>query len=281
MEEGRVTTTSNGPHVERSDKQTHAYSGRIVLFVLLCVAILIGAITLQARFKIGGNSPDVTDKNYRAPQPSGFAEMAAEMRRDRLDKRQVQAARPSPDARGPRTQKIVIEEARETRAPQYTQPALPRYYSNRDDAQAASTLRTLKMQALAAKPIAEDFKKEVTAGGSGSAEAASQGGQARQVMDSASMAALMRQQDDGQPDLNRQAEKMDFFRGANGGASMTPQGYSASLPLPQQFPYELKAGTLIPGILISGINSDLPGNVLAQVSENVWDTAIGKYVLIP
>jgi type IV secretion system protein VirB10 len=44
---------------------------------------------------------------------------------------------------------------------------------------------------------------------------------------------------------------------------------------------ELKAGTIIPGILISGINSDLPGNVLAQVSENVWDTASGKFILIP
>jgi type IV secretion system protein VirB10 len=62
---------------------------------------------------------------------------------------------------------------------------------------------------------------------------------------------------------------------------MTPQGYSANLPVPQQFPYELKSGTIIPGILISGINSDLPGNVVAQVSENVWDTATGKFVLIP
>jgi type IV secretion system protein VirB10 len=69
--------------------------------------------------------------------------------------------------------------------------------------------------------------------------------------------------------------------GANGGASLTPQGYSASVPFPQQFPYELKAGTLISGILITGINSDLPGNVTAQVSENVWDTATGKFVLIP
>jgi type IV secretion system protein VirB10 len=50
---------------------------------------------------------------------------------------------------------------------------------------------------------------------------------------------------------------------------LTPQGYSANLPVPKQFSYELKAGTLIPGILITGINSDLPGNVLVQVSENV------------
>jgi type IV secretion system protein VirB10 len=98
-------------------------------------------------------------------------------------------------------------------------------------------------------------------------------------MDSANLAALMQQ---GQaPDANGQAQNQDFLRGAKGGGSFTPQGYSDSLPVPQQFPYELKAGTVIPGVLLTGINSDLPGNVIAQVSENVWDTAAGKHVLIP
>jgi Type IV secretory pathway, VirB10 components len=94
------------------------------------------------------------------------------------------------------------------------------------------------------------------------------------------MAALMQQ---GTPpaDPNGQAQKQNFLRGADGGSSLTPQGYSRNIPIPQQFPYELKAGTIIPGILLSGINSDLPGNVLAQVSENIWDTSSGKYVLIP
>ena len=45
--------------------------------------------------------------------------------------------------------------------------------------------------------------------------------------------------------------------------------------------FEVKAGTIIPCVLISGLNSDLPGNAIAQVSENVWDTATGKYLLIP
>lgn len=45
--------------------------------------------------------------------------------------------------------------------------------------------------------------------------------------------------------------------------------------------YELRAGFVIPAILITGINSDLPGQILAQVSENVYDTATGKYLLIP
>ena len=45
--------------------------------------------------------------------------------------------------------------------------------------------------------------------------------------------------------------------------------------------YELKAGALLPCVLISGLNSDLPGNLIAHVSENVWDTATGHYLLIP
>jgi type IV secretion system protein TrbI len=46
-------------------------------------------------------------------------------------------------------------------------------------------------------------------------------------------------------------------------------------------PYELKAGTVIPAVLITGINSDLPGQITAQVRSNVYDTIAGKYVLIP
>jgi type IV secretory pathway VirB10-like protein len=45
--------------------------------------------------------------------------------------------------------------------------------------------------------------------------------------------------------------------------------------------FELRAGFVVPGIMISGINSDLPGQIMAQVSQNVYDTATGKYLLIP
>ncbi|ECQ3496002.1 conjugal transfer protein TrbI [Campylobacter coli] len=46
-------------------------------------------------------------------------------------------------------------------------------------------------------------------------------------------------------------------------------------------PYEIKAGWNIPAILITGVNSDLPGQILAQVTQNVYDTSTGKYLLIP
>ena len=40
------------------------------------------------------------------------------------------------------------------------------------------------------------------------------------------------------------------------------------------------AGSVIPAVLVSGINSDLPGPILAQVSQNVFDSATGKYLLV-
>ncbi|HDU9451512.1 TPA: conjugal transfer protein TrbI [Campylobacter coli] len=45
--------------------------------------------------------------------------------------------------------------------------------------------------------------------------------------------------------------------------------------------YEIKVGWNIPAILITGVNSDLPGQILAQVTQNVYDSATGKYLLIP
>ncbi|EAH6765239.1 conjugal transfer protein TrbI [Campylobacter coli] len=45
--------------------------------------------------------------------------------------------------------------------------------------------------------------------------------------------------------------------------------------------YEIKADWNIPAILITGVNSDLPGQILAQVTQNVYDSATGKYLLIP
>ena len=46
-------------------------------------------------------------------------------------------------------------------------------------------------------------------------------------------------------------------------------------------PYELRAGFIVPAVLISGVNSDLPGQIVAQVSQDVFDTATGKWRLIP
>ncbi len=46
-------------------------------------------------------------------------------------------------------------------------------------------------------------------------------------------------------------------------------------------PYQIMAGTLIAASLITGINSDLPGMIVAQVTEPVYDTVTGTHLLIP
>jgi type IV secretion system protein VirB10 len=45
--------------------------------------------------------------------------------------------------------------------------------------------------------------------------------------------------------------------------------------------YQLMAGTVISASLITGLNSDLPGFVIAQVTEHVYDTVSGRFLLIP
>ncbi|MFT9073234.1 TrbI/VirB10 family protein [Gluconobacter potus] len=56
---------------------------------------------------------------------------------------------------------------------------------------------------------------------------------------------------------------------------------SAERLAPSPSPYVLQAGSIIPGALITGIRSDLPGEVTAQVTENVYDSPTGHSLLIP
>ncbi len=46
-------------------------------------------------------------------------------------------------------------------------------------------------------------------------------------------------------------------------------------------PYILRTGYVIPAILISAMDSELPGTITAQVAQNVYDTPTGNYLLIP
>jgi type IV secretion system protein VirB10 len=79
-----------------------------------------------------------------------------------------------------------------------------------------------------------------------------------------------------EPDPNGQRHKQDFL------ARKPEQGiynpHSLQDPLS---PHEVLAGTVIAASLITGLNSDLPGFVTAQVTENVFDTVTGQTLLIP
>jgi len=77
------------------------------------------------------------------------------------------------------------------------------------------------------------------------------------------------------PDLNMQDRKESFLE-----TERTTEYLPHTRKSPLS-PYELKAGSIIPAVMISGINSDLPGQIIAQVSQHVYDTASGQYLLIP
>ncbi|MGE6498351.1 TrbI/VirB10 family protein [Cupriavidus metallidurans] len=74
---------------------------------------------------------------------------------------------------------------------------------------------------------------------------------------------------------NRQDHKESFLKGGS-----TETRNSGNLQMPAS-PYQVMAGTVIAGALVTGIKSDLPGDVIATVTEPVYDTATGKFLLIP
>ncbi len=76
--------------------------------------------------------------------------------------------------------------------------------------------------------------------------------------------------------LNEQGNKNSFLKNEESNAA-----YLENFEEDPISPYEVKAGTIIPGIMITGINSDLPGNIVGQVRESVFDTVSGNYLLIP
>ncbi|HFF8538745.1 TPA: TrbI/VirB10 family protein [Raoultella ornithinolytica] len=74
---------------------------------------------------------------------------------------------------------------------------------------------------------------------------------------------------------NRQDQKEAFLK-----AGSTETRNSGNLKMPTS-PYQVMAGTVIAGALVTGIKSDLPGDVIATVTEPIYDTATGKFLLIP
>lgn len=56
---------------------------------------------------------------------------------------------------------------------------------------------------------------------------------------------------------------------------------SASRLIEPSSPYVVQAGAVIPAALITGIRSDLPGQITAQVTQNVYDSPTGRILLIP
>lgn len=75
---------------------------------------------------------------------------------------------------------------------------------------------------------------------------------------------------------NLQTEKQQFLTSTRDTASYLQQPYLRPVS-----DYEIKAGSVIPAALVTAINTDLPGDITARVTENVYDSVTGRYLLIP
>jgi len=77
---------------------------------------------------------------------------------------------------------------------------------------------------------------------------------------------------------NMQARKEAFLATVGGRQTDDYLSSTRGAPLSR---YEVKAGWEIPAVLEQSLNSDLPGELKALVTSNVYDTATGLYLLIP
>ncbi|MER8974121.1 MULTISPECIES: TrbI/VirB10 family protein [unclassified Mesorhizobium] len=78
------------------------------------------------------------------------------------------------------------------------------------------------------------------------------------------------------PAQNMQDRKLAFVNAGPDRRTVSPDRLAEKAS-----PYIVQAGTVIPAALITGIRSDLPGEITAQVTENVYDSPTGSYLLIP
>jgi len=78
----------------------------------------------------------------------------------------------------------------------------------------------------------------------------------------------------GQP--TAQDKQLAFLNAAADRRTVTPDRVT-----PQASPFVLQAGAVISAALITGIRSDLPGQITAQATENIYDSPTGRILLVP
>ena len=123
--------------------------------------------------------------------------------------------------------------------------------------EAGVMVRTTETQSVRNNPdVASGAATNAPSPGDGTAAANALGGQA--------------------PDPGSQSRKQAFLDRPSTGDDINPHRLAAA-----PSPWTLSAGSIIAASLITGLNSDLPGFVTAQVTENAYDSVTGSTILIP
>jgi type IV secretory pathway VirB10-like protein len=89
------------------------------------------------------------------------------------------------------------------------------------------------------------------------------------------------QQGNGTPEEKKEATALgNALASANYGADNPDRWYSPN-QVENPVRFQLRAGFVIPAVLLSGVNSEVPGTIIAQVAQDVYDNATGSDLLIP
>lgn len=222
-----------------------------VAAVLMGMTVLVAIVTLKAKPPRGGTVAG--DTTATAPHPGQPSFLDRPVRPDT-------AARPAPralDSVPPMPAELGHHEFSTEPIPAYVPPAPPPTSDGAgSDAPADEAFRRALRSPV---PIASS-QLAAPIGGSIASPAGGSGGAV--AIDSADSLARP-------PLLARE------------GTLTSGRGTTRPRSEPSETPYRLRAGTLIPAVLLTAANSDLPGTVVAQVARNVYDSRTLRILLIP
>jgi type IV secretion system protein VirB10 len=217
--------------------------------------------SLQPAHRRGGNEPAELYNVDRVSRSEGLDQLPADY--SKLPPKVPELGPPLPGDLGPAIVK--------------SQPAVASYTPPGQDPSAAERDARRK-EAEAAAGSTVFFRSSNQHAATASAQVAAAGptsGLAGFDPQAAGPASTAAQPTDPTAVQNRQDQKEAFQK-----AGTTETRNSGNLQMPTS-PYQVMAGTVIAAALVTGIKSDLPGDVIGTVTEPVYDTATGRYLLIP
>ncbi|MBE7156886.1 MAG: conjugal transfer protein TrbI, partial [Rhodospirillales bacterium] len=149
----------------------------------------------------------------------------------------------------------------------------------------ADPVNNARMQALQAALSAKPNVEGVAFPKSGTTAAAPAGENDPEARKLALLRGILaRDRDDkaaGDAGLGAAQPPVADLTGLNQFDAVNPHRWQTNARIENPSRFVLRTGSVIPGVLISGVNSELPGTIIAQVSQNVYDTPTGQYLLVP
>ena len=264
MADEKQPTSASETELELQPQPKVKRLNRLAILLVAIIAILV----LWSAYFVLSSRPPIGQKEAKTPAPAFRPDPQAI---ERL--RQSARTAPSESLLRPRTPPPAPVSPRRMAPPSTRRPEPPRVPT---DLQRALEADVLVAGFQAGRP-AVHLASVPTPGAPSSAPKA-EAGVLPATEAAATTLSYALESSSGGGDPNLLKRKDEFLRAAR------QQQRSTHLPVAVQeplSPYEIRQGTLIPAILVAGINSDLPGQTQALVRQNVYDSTTGRHLLIP